>query len=118
MGHLFGKPLDKCMFLGELSLNGSVRSIRGALSATLAARGVGLQAIAVPESNAREAAVVEGVDVFVVKSLPQAIDLFNSPESFQPVRVDAQRMLSEEAQYAVDMRDVHAPELHRNGSVR
>jgi magnesium chelatase family protein len=118
MGHLFGKPLDKCMVLGELSLDGSVRFIRGVLSATLAARGVGLQAIAVPESNAREAAVVEGVDVFVVKSLPQAIDLFNSPESFQPVRVDAQRMLSEEAQYAVDMRDVHAPELHRDGSVR
>jgi predicted ATPase with chaperone activity len=32
MGHFFGKPLDKCMFLGELSLDGSVRSFRGALS--------------------------------------------------------------------------------------
>ncbi len=89
MGHFFGKPLDKCMFLGELSLDGSVRSIRGALSATLAAREMGLKAIAVPESNAREAAVVEGVDVFAVKSLPQAIDLINSPESFHPIRVDA-----------------------------
>jgi magnesium chelatase family protein len=107
MGHFFGKPLDKCMFLGELSLDGSVRSIRGALSATLAAREMGLKAIAVPESNAREAAVVEGVDVFAVKSLPQAIDLINSPESFHPVRVDARLMLSEAAQYAVDMRDVH-----------
>src|ERR1700754_5100039 len=38
MGHFFGKPLDKCMFLGELSLDGSVRAVRGALSATLAAR--------------------------------------------------------------------------------
>lgn len=59
MGHFFGKPLDKCMFLGELSLDGTVRSIRGALSAALAAREFGLKAIAVPESNAREAAVVE-----------------------------------------------------------
>src|ERR1700723_1301390 len=107
MGHFFGKPLDKCMFLGELSLDGSVRSIRGALSATIAAWDVGLKAIAVPESNAREAAVVEGVDVFAVKSLPQAIDLINSPESFHPVRVDARLMLSEAAQYLVDMRDVH-----------
>jgi magnesium chelatase family protein len=107
MGHFFGKPLDKCMFLGELSLDGSVRSIRGALSATIAARDMGLKAIAVPESNAREAAVVEGVDVFAVKSLPQAIDLINSPESFHPVRVDARLMLSEAAQYSVDMRDVH-----------
>jgi predicted ATPase with chaperone activity len=62
MGHFFGKPLDKCMFLGELSLDGSVRSVRGALSATLAARECGLKSIAVPEANAREAAVVEGVD--------------------------------------------------------
>lgn len=38
MGHFFGKPLDQCMFLGELSLDGSVRSVRGALFAALAAR--------------------------------------------------------------------------------
>jgi len=87
MGHFFGKPLDKCMFLGELSLDGSVRSVRGALSAALAAREFGIKAIAVPESNAREAAIVEGVDVFALKSLPQAVDLVNAPESFQPVHV-------------------------------
>src|SRR6202035_29386 len=93
MGHFFGKMLDQCMFLGELSLDGSVRPVRGAL--------------AVPEANAREAAVVEGVNVFALKSLPQAVDLVNSPESFQPIHVDAQQLLSEAAQYAVDLRDVH-----------
>src|ERR1700682_1387506 len=107
MGQFFGKQLDKCMFLGELSLDGSVRPVRGALSAALAAREFGLKSIAVPEANAREAAVVEGVDVFGLKSLPQAVDLVNSPESFQPVRVDARQLLSEAAQYAVDLRDVH-----------
>jgi hypothetical protein len=89
MGQFFGKPLNKRMFLGELSLDGTVRSVRGALSATLAARGGGLKAIAVPHSNAREAAVVEGIDVFAVKSLPETVDLVNSPESFAPVKVDA-----------------------------
>jgi predicted ATPase with chaperone activity len=87
------------MFLGELSLDGSVRPVRGALSA---AREVGLKSLAVPEANAREAAVVEGVDVFALKSLPQAVDLVNSPESFHPVRVDAHQLLSEAAQYSVD----------------
>jgi magnesium chelatase family protein len=106
MGHFFGKPLNTCMFLGELSLDGSVRSIRGALSAALAAREVGLKSIAVPESNAKEAAVVEGVAVFALKSLPQAVDLVNSPESFQPVQVNAQQLLSEAAHYGVDLRDV------------
>src|SRR5216683_1973564 len=106
-GQFFGKQLDKMMFLGELSLDGSVRSVRGALSAALAAREFGLKSLAVPEVNAKEAAVVEGVDVFALKSLPQAVDLVNSPESFTPVKVDARQMLSEAAQYSVDLRDVH-----------
>jgi magnesium chelatase family protein len=106
-GQFFGKILDKMMFLGELSLDGAVRSVRGALSAAIAARENGLTAIAVPETNAREAAVVDGLDVFALKSLPQAVDLVNSPESFQPVRVNAGEMLSEAAQYSVDLRDVH-----------
>jgi magnesium chelatase family protein len=60
-----------------------------------------------PEANAREAAVVEGVKVFALKTLPQAVDLVNAPESFQPVVVDAKQMLSEAAQCSVDLRDVH-----------
>ena len=57
-----------------------------------------------PEANAREAAIVEGVEVFSLKSLPQAVDLVNSPESFTPVQVDAGQMLTEAAQYSVDLR--------------
>jgi magnesium chelatase family protein len=107
MGHFFGKQLDHTMFLGELSLDGGVRPVRGALSAVLAARESGLKSIAVPEANAREAAVVDGISVFGVKSLPQAVDLVNSPESFAPVKVDAHQLLSDAAQYPVDLRDVH-----------
>jgi magnesium chelatase family protein len=106
-GQFFGKALDKMMFLGELSLDGGVRSVRGALSAAIAARDRGLKAVAVPEVNAREAAVVDGIEVYALKSLPQAVDLINSPESFQPVHIDARQMLGEAAQYSVDLRDVH-----------
>src|ERR1700686_634149 len=106
MVQFFGKPLDQCMFLGELSLDGGVRPVRGALSAALAARDKGLKAIAFPEANAREAAVMEGVNVSALKVLPQAVDLVNSPESFTPVKVDAGQMLTEAAQYNVDLHDV------------
>ncbi len=106
-GQFFGKALDRMMFLGELSLDGSVRPVRGALSAAIAARENGIKAVAVPETNAKEAAVVEGIEVYALKSLPQAVDLVNSPESFQCVKVDAQQMLRESAQYGVDLRDVH-----------
>jgi magnesium chelatase family protein len=105
-GTFFGKVLDSYVFLGELSLDGGVRSVRGALSAALAARERGIQNLVVPEANAREAAVVEGTRVFAIKSLPQAVDLLNSPESFQPVDVDTSHMLAEASQYAADLRDV------------
>ena len=105
-GTFFGKILDSHVFLGELSLDGSVRSVRGALSAAIAARERGIHNVVVPEANAREAAVVEGVRVFAVKSLPHAVDLMNSPESFHPVHVDTEQMLAEAGQYPVDLRDV------------
>jgi magnesium chelatase family protein len=105
-GAFFGKILDSHIFMGELSLDGSVRSVRGALSAALAAREHGIKNVVVPEANAKEAAVVEGIHVFAVKSLPQAADMMNAPESFQPVAVDTSQMLAEASQYAVDLRDV------------
>ncbi len=106
LGNFFGKQLDGFVFLGELSLDGSVRPVRGALSAALAARERGIRNVAVPEQNAREAAVVQGIDVYALRSLPQAVDLINAPESFAPVRVDAAQMLEEAAVYPVDLRDV------------
>jgi magnesium chelatase family protein len=105
-GGFFGKALDKFVFLGELSLDGSLRPVRGALSAAIAARDRKIRNVVVPESNAREAAVVEGVDVYAVRSLPQTVDLINSPESFSPVRINAQEMLAQAACYGVDLRDV------------
>ncbi len=105
-GTFFGKVLNSYVFLGELSLDGTVRPVRGALSAALAARERGIHNVVVPEANAREAAVVEGIKVFPVKSLPQAVDLVNAPESFQPIAVDTLKMLDEASQYSVDLRDV------------
>jgi magnesium chelatase family protein len=105
-GTFFGKKLDTHVFLGELSLDGSVRSVRGALSAALAARERGIPNVVVPEANAREAAVVEGVNVFAVKSLPQAADMINAPESFRPITVDTSQMLADAGQYSADLRDV------------
>src|SRR5713226_6440146 len=105
-GSFFGKRLDEFVFLGELSLDGGVRSVRGALSAAIAARERGIKNLVVPEVNAREAAVVGGINVYAVTSLPQAVDLVNAPEVATPVRVDAQEMLAAASAYPVDLRDV------------
>lgn len=76
------------------------------LPMALAARDRGIKNVVVPEANAREAAVVEGINVFGVKSPPQAVDLINAPESFHPSAVDTSQMLAEASQYSVDLRDV------------
>ena len=61
--------LDNKLFIGELSFTGEVRPVRGVLSMTLAAREAGINEIYVPERNAAEASVVEGIDVYPAKSL-------------------------------------------------
>jgi magnesium chelatase family protein len=81
-GTFFGKRLDQFIFLGELPLDGQVRSVRGAQSAAHAAGDHRIPRVIVPEANVRAAAVVEGIDVFRARTLPQAVDLINAPESF------------------------------------
>src|SRR2546425_3584113 len=116
VGTFFGKALNGFVFLGELSLDGGVRAVRGALSAALAARERGIRSLAVPEANAREAAAVEGIDVYALRSLPQAVDLINAPESFAPLRLDAPALLAEAAQYLVDLRDVRGQQSEEHTS--
>ena len=77
------------------------------LSRPLCGREPKIKAVVVPEANAREAAVVEGIDVFAVRNLPQAVDLVNVPESFVAgARGRKHHAEADAAQYAVDMRDV------------
>src|SRR5256712_14056217 len=104
-GQFFGKQLDKMMFLGELSLDGSVRSVRGALSAALAAREFGLKALAVPEANAKEAAVGGGGGGYALKALPPSVGLGNSPGAFPPGKAGAPQKVPPGAPSLVGLRD-------------
>ncbi len=105
-GALARRDLDQFMFLGELALDGLARPIKGALSIAVAARSRGIANVVVPEANAREAAVVEGVRVYGVRSLPEVVNLITKPEEFAPVRVDPAQVLAESSHYEADFRDV------------
>ena len=69
------------LMVGELSLDGSIRPVRGALSIAICAREQRVQNLIVPADNAAEAAVVEGVKVYGVRHLGEAVSLFNQPGS-------------------------------------
>ena len=72
------------IFVGELSLDGAIRPVRGALSIAVCAREQGISNLIVPAENAAEAAVVEGVNVFGVRHLAEVVALLTRPEEFSP----------------------------------
>src|ERR1700690_434913 len=100
------KEVPDCLFVGELSLDGGIRGVRGALPIAIEARGKKISRLIVPELNAREAAMVGGVEVYPVKSLLDVIRFVNTGNGIQPLKVDSDTLLSEAQHYAVDFKDV------------
>jgi len=106
-----GESIENTMSVGELSLDGRVRPVHGALSIALAARENGVANLLVPEENVREAAVVQGVNVFPVSSLRQAADLVQDLDagretSIKPLKLDLDDLRSREYKYRVDFSEV------------
>ena len=115
-GVLLKTELKDTLFLGELSLDGSLRPIKGALSIATMARQKGLHKLVLPLENAAEAAVVHDVQVYGLRSLPEALDLINETREFTPVHVNTAAMLAQASQYTVDFRDVKG-QLHAKRAI-
>ena len=71
-GGLHIKDISNFLLVGELGLDGTLRAVQGMLPIAIAARAKGIKNLVIPASNAREAAVVEGVNVYPVHSLSDA----------------------------------------------
>ena len=97
------KELGHYMIVGELSLDGSLQPIRGALPIALCARKEGFKGLILPAANAEEAAVVEGLEVYGLNDLQEVIHFLNGEpkdelkpdEPWQPTRVDTQKLFDE-----------------------
>src|SRR4051812_19643513 len=97
--------LTDILSVGELSLDGRVRSIRGALPIALRARDSQTKHLLLPDENAKEAAVVSGINVYAVTDLRNAVELIASLRSEnppEPIRVDSSQLLNQNDHYAVD----------------
>ena len=80
--------LEQYMIMGELSLDGTLQPIQGVLPMALAARKAGFKGLILPELNAREAAVVTGLEVYGLKNLQEVVRFFNQIQIFEPTYVD------------------------------
>ena len=105
-GGLNKKEISDCLFVGELSLDGGIRAVRGALPIAIEARGRKISRLVVPELNAREAAMVSGVTVYPVKSLLDVIHFVNTGNGIAPVEVNQEALLNDAQHFPVDFKDV------------
>lgn len=108
---LKGNKVDDYLVLGELSLNGEIRSVNGVLPMVHSAFEKGLVKCIVPLANAKEAAVVEGVEAIGVSHIREVVDFLNDEMSIDPTIVDIQALFeSRTGIYPYDFKDVKGQE--------
>ena len=109
-GGLHLKELSDFLLVGELGLDGALRSVQGMLPIALAAKAKGIRNLVIPAGNAREAAVVEGVNVYPVRSLLEVRDLLNQAAfgtlTAVPLKVETGSLLEEMQHFPFDFKDV------------
>ena len=109
-GVLTGSRLHTYILLGELSLDGGLKPIRGALSMAVAAKRAGLTGLILPAENAREAAVVSDIDVIGATSLSQVVEFLSGRVQIEPCRVDLQALFTSSSDYGEDFSEVKGQE--------
>ncbi|MFN3694271.1 MAG: YifB family Mg chelatase-like AAA ATPase, partial [Ignavibacterium sp.] len=102
--------LNDTIFLGELSLDGSLRHIKGALPIAVEAKSKSIKRIILPNDSANEAAIVEGVDVFGFENLSEVIAFLNGDLEKEVTVTDKQNLFSSINQYHLDFADVKGQE--------
>jgi len=95
---------------GELALDGTLRPVRGCLSMALCCREAGIKGLIVPEENADEAGVVEGVDVIPLRNLAEVVGFLTRKIVMEPYRVHPNDALRRDSVYSVDFSEVKGQE--------
>lgn len=98
--------LEDTLLLGEVSLDGSLRPAAGVLAIAAAAQQLGIQRLIVPADNAREAAVVKGLEVYGLQSLMEVTDFLNQPDRYQPTQINGVEELVQSRFQGLDLKDV------------
>ena len=110
-GQIRADSLDRYLIMGELSLDGGVQPIKGALPIAIKAREEGFKGVILPGENANEAAIVKGLEVYGVVSLKEVACFFNSGKTLQRAHIDTEKLfLENQGKAEVDFADVKGQE--------
>ena len=98
--------IGEYVFVGELSLNGEVKPVKGALSMAIKCLKEGIKKLVLPYENAKEAGVVKGVEVLPIKHIREIIYHINRIEEIPPYQIEVESLFTDEVVYDVDFCDV------------
>lgn len=108
---LKSEQLEEYVIMGELALDGTLRPIKGALPIAIQARKENFKGFILPASNAREAAIVNNLNVIPVETLADAIDFLEGKKVIEPVQVDTREVFAAQLNnYDTDFKDVQGQE--------
>jgi magnesium chelatase family protein len=103
--------MDQYMIMGELSLDGGLLPIKGALPIAIEARNRGFKGILLPAQNAQEASIVNGLDVYGIATIREVIGFFNETITLLPTRLDVHDVFNHQvSHYEYDFADVRGQE--------
>ena len=110
-GQIIAPSLDEFVVMGELALDGNLRPIRGVLPIAIQAAREEFKGLILPKTNAREAAIVSGLDVFPVENLEQAVNFLEGKEGIGPLKIDSEEVFAARLNYYdFDFKDVQGQE--------
>lgn len=110
-GSLNHDKLEQYMLMGELSLDGSILPIKGALPIAIKAREAGFKGLIVPEKNSKEAGVVNNLEVYGVKNITDVVNFFNNDSSIEPVIINTRdEFFRNQQNFEFDFADVKGQE--------
>lgn len=110
-GQLHHELLEKYILMGELSLDGTLKPIKGALPMAIQAKKEGFTGMLLPATNAREAAMVSGLQVYGFTELRELVTFFEAPERFTPEQVNTrEEFYNQQSQFDFDFSDVKGQE--------
>jgi len=109
-GFIDHEKLADYIILGELSLDGKIKSIKGALPSSICARDSKIKGIILPKENAEEAAVVDGVEVLAPDSLQDLVEFFAGKREISPTTIDVNLIFNQAKEYQIDFHEVKGQE--------
>lgn len=110
MDEIESDELEKIAFIGELSLDGKINKVDGVLPMCIEAKRLGIEKIVVPEPNAQEASVVEGIEVLGAKNLIQVVDYLNSKTEIPIYKTNIENLFNKQNKYLLDFSEVKGQE--------